>query len=98
MESRMDAIAEENRRIRLLRIVSDLLVQVLLTRPMNMEEAEKLVCGARSFALKLFPGKEEAFDLIYAPRFRRAIREAGLYRSRRAPRVIGAVESARPTE
>jgi len=98
MESQIDAIAEENRRIRMLRIVSDLLVHELSTRPMNMEDAEKLVSGARSFALKLFPGKEEAFDLIYAPRFRRALREAGLYQNRRAFRVVDTVESTRPTE
>jgi len=25
--------------------------------------------------LKLFPGKEEAFDIIYAPRFKRVLNE-----------------------
>ncbi|MEJ2715890.1 MAG: hypothetical protein P8182_01935 [Deltaproteobacteria bacterium] len=36
-----------------------------------------MIRGLRGFALKLFPGKERAFDLIYLPRFRRAMLEAG---------------------
>lgn len=92
MKSGNVAIEEENRRIRMLRIVVDLMVQTLLTRPMDMEEAEKLVRGVRSFALKLFPGKENAFDLIYAPRFRRAFREAGLYGDQRTLKVVGSRE------
>lgn len=94
MITQIDAIAEENRRIRMLRIVVDLLVQVLLTRPMRVEEAEKLVRGVRSYSLKLFPGKERAFDLIYAPRFRRAFRDAGLYRDRPVPRLVTEGERA----
>jgi len=38
-------------------------------------QAEKVVENIRSQALQLFPGKELAFDLIYRPRFRRAISE-----------------------
>lgn len=92
MKSQIEAIKEENRRIRMLRIVVDLLVQVLLTRPMTIEDAERLVQGVRSYALKLFPGKEEVFDLIYAPRFRRAFREAGLYGNGRTLKVVGGLE------
>jgi hypothetical protein len=79
MENEEDLIREENRRIRLLRVASDLLVYVLMTRPVSDAEAERLVDGVRQFALKLFPGKEAAFDLIYLPRFRRAFREGGGY-------------------
>lgn len=92
MKSQIEAIKEENQRIRMLRIVVDLLVQVLLTRPMTIEDAERLVQGVRSYALKLFPGKEEVFDLIYAPRFRRAFREAGLYGNGRTLKVVGGLE------
>lgn len=76
-QSLSEAIQEENRRIRLLRITTDLVVQILLTGRMNHEESLELINGVRSFALKLFPGKEDVFDLIYLPRFRRALREAG---------------------
>lgn len=79
MENEEDLIREENRRIRLLRVACDLLVYVLMTRPVSDAEAERLVDGVRQFALKLFPGKEDAFDLIYLPRFRRAFWEGGGY-------------------
>ncbi len=29
----------------------------------------------KEFALDLFPGEEEVFDLLYVPKFKRAIRE-----------------------
>jgi hypothetical protein len=38
-------------------------------------QAEKIVGNIRSQAMQLFPGKELAFDLIYRPRFQRAITE-----------------------
>lgn len=79
MEEREDHIREENRRIRLLRLASDLLVHVLMTRSVSDIEAERLIDGVRQYALNLFPGKEEVFDLIYLPRFRRAFREGGGY-------------------
>ncbi|HTY23765.1 MAG TPA: hypothetical protein VMC85_11575 [Desulfomonilaceae bacterium] len=80
MGSMNESALEENRRIRMLRIVTDLLVQVLMTRPMTLSDADMMIHGVRNLALKLFPGKEHVFDLIYLPRFRRALREAGLLR------------------
>ncbi len=72
-----ELVQEENRRIRLLRISTDLLVHCFMTRPLTLDEADKLIRGMRSFASKLFPGKEHVFDLVYLPRFRRALMEAG---------------------
>ncbi len=72
-----ELVQEENRRIRLLRISTDLLVHCFMTRPLTLDEADKLIRGMRSFASKLFPGKEYVFDLVYLPRFRRALMEAG---------------------
>jgi len=72
-----ELVQEENRRIRLLRISTDLLVHCFMTRPLTLAEADKLIRGMRSFASKLFPGKEHVFDLVYLPRFRRALMEAG---------------------
>jgi hypothetical protein len=34
-----------------------------------------LVGEVKRFALDLFPGKEESFDIIYAPRFKRLLNE-----------------------
>ncbi len=73
-----DPLREENKRIRLLRITTDLLIQVIGSGRISMEEAIVLINKVRLFATKLFPGKEKTFDLIYAPRFRRAMLEAGL--------------------
>jgi hypothetical protein len=42
---------------------------------MSIEEAQKVVQGVRQHAFHLFPGKEETFELLYTPRFRRLIAE-----------------------
>lgn len=89
MHDKNDLIREENRRIRLLRIASDLLVHSLLTRPTSLTEAERMIQGTRNLALKLFPDKGHVFDLIHMPRFRRALREAGAHDSTRTLRVLG---------
>ncbi len=81
MTTPTNLVREENRKIRLLRISTDLLVHTLMTTPVTMSEAEKMIQGLRMFALELFPDKGEVFDLIYVPRFRRALREAGTLRS-----------------
>jgi hypothetical protein len=79
MEIPDELIREENRRIRMLRMLSDLLIQVLGSHRLTLSEADMMIRGLRKVALNLFPGKEQAFDLIYMPRFRRAIREAGYH-------------------
>ena len=83
-----ELVREENRRIRLIRIASDLLVHVLMTRPVSQAEAEKMISGLRKLVLKLFPGKEHVFDLIYLPRFRRAFREAGGYNHQHTLKIL----------
>ncbi len=70
-----DEEREENRKIRRLRITFDLAMEILRTEPMSHDEALKIVAGVRKFALHLFPGKESAFDIIYAPRFKRLLNE-----------------------
>jgi len=37
------------------------------------EEAAEMIAATRRFALKLFPGKERAFDLLYRPKFQRVM-------------------------
>ena len=65
-------IREENRRVRRLQIVVDLVMNVLWQSDrMQLEEASELVAQTRQFALSLFPDKELVYDIIYAPRFRR---------------------------
>ncbi|MBI2367271.1 MAG: hypothetical protein HYV01_20050, partial [Deltaproteobacteria bacterium] len=42
---------------------------------LSLEEAQDVVNHAKRTALQLFPDKEETFDLIYGPRFRRILVE-----------------------
>ena len=68
-------IREEDRRIRHLRRLVDFSLLLIAQSPMSIEEAQKVVQGIRQHACNLFPGKEETFDLLYTPRFRRLIAE-----------------------
>ena len=68
-------IEEENRRIRTLRLLVDFSLAYLAQTNMPLEEAQAIVEGVKKQALRLFPEKEETFDLIYLPRFRRLLRE-----------------------
>ncbi len=68
-------IREENRKVRRLQIVVDLVTSVLWQTDMPIEEASEMVAETRRFALQLFPDKSFTYDLIYAPRFRRILAE-----------------------
>lgn len=74
-EQRRQAEREENRRLRYLRFLVDLALWEIRAGRYSKPQAEKIVDNIRSQALQLFPGKELAFDLIYRPRFQRAITE-----------------------
>jgi hypothetical protein len=69
-------IAEERRRLRWLRVLADLTLGILYEQPgLELSEAMRLVSETRRAMLALFPGKELAYDLLYRPRFDRAIAE-----------------------
>ena len=68
-------IREENRRVRFLRMLVDLSLVTIQGGDLSLEQARKVAEDARQAACNLFPGKEETFDLIYQPRFKRAIDE-----------------------
>ena len=68
-------IEEENRRIRTLRLLVDFALAYLAQTQLPLEEAQAVVQGVKKQAMRLFPEKEETFDLIYLPRFRRLLRE-----------------------
>lgn len=70
-----EEVAAENKRIRMLRFMVELTIALIYQSDMTREEALERVAGVKRFALKLFPGKEVAFELIYAPKFKRVIRE-----------------------
>ena len=63
------------RRADRLRRTVDVACAVLRQGRLSRAEAETLVAHARAQALALFPGKEDVFDLVLAPRFRRIVEE-----------------------
>lgn len=65
----------ENKKIRTLRFMVELTIALIYQGEITREEALERVEGVRHYALKLFPGKENAFELLYAPKFKRVIRE-----------------------
>jgi type II secretory pathway component PulL len=68
-------ILEENRKVRRLQVVVDLVTNLLRQSDLPVEEASALVAQTRRFALHLFPDKEQTYDLIYQPRFKRLLAE-----------------------
>jgi len=69
------AVAEEQARADRLRRTVDVACAVLRQGRLSRAEAESLVADTRRRALALFPGKEDVFDLVLAPRFRRIMEE-----------------------
>jgi hypothetical protein len=74
MESK-EEVMEENRRIRYLRFLVDFSIRSIQEDALSFEEAMRVVEDAKRAACGLFPGKGEVFELIYRPRFNRAIRQ-----------------------
>ena len=68
-------IIEENRRVRFLRFLVDLSIFSIQEGDLSPGEAEGTVEEVKRASCGLFPGKEETFELIYRPRFRRVLRE-----------------------
>ena len=69
-------IDEENKKIRRLQLMMNMVMQVISEDPgLTYEEASELVTSSKRAALALFPDKELAYDLIYKPRLQRLMRE-----------------------
>jgi hypothetical protein len=69
------AVAEEQARADRLRRTVDVACAVLRQGRFSRAEGEALVAETRRRALELFPGKEDVFDLVLAPRFARILDE-----------------------
>jgi hypothetical protein len=72
---RPQEILEENKKIRMLRLMVDLTISLISQGKMTREEAMEHFLKVKEFALRLFPGKEEVFEIIYAPRFKKIIND-----------------------
>jgi hypothetical protein len=69
------ALLAEERKVRRLGRAMDIAAALLWRVNLTLEEAQDVVNHAKQTALQLFPDKEETFDLIYGPRFRRILVE-----------------------
>ncbi|MCX5803411.1 MAG: hypothetical protein NTU69_07775 [Proteobacteria bacterium] len=70
-----DEILEEEKKLRRLRFIVDFALEYIRTQNITHNEALTVVEGVKKHALKLFPKKEEAFDIIYTPKFKRLLNE-----------------------
>ncbi len=69
-------IEAERKQVRRLQFMMSMVMNVISQDSnMPLEEASELIASARQAALRMFPGKELAYDLIYRPRFQRLMRE-----------------------
>jgi hypothetical protein len=76
------ALADESRRADALRRTVDVACALLRQARLPREEAEAVVAVTRARVLELFPGKEDVFDLVLAPRFARILDEFCARRAR----------------
>ena len=70
-----ESAAEENKKVRRLRFMVDFTLEYIRTQRLSHDQALLVVEGVKRFALGLFPEKEETFDIVYAPRFKRLLNE-----------------------
>jgi len=70
-----DSLEEENRKVRYLKMMVNLGLSLLCQERLSRRETEQIIESIRRSALRMFPGKETTWEIVYAPRFRRAIEE-----------------------
>jgi hypothetical protein len=70
------AIVDEERRADRLRRTVDVACALLRQGGFSREEGDAIVAFTRRQALALFPGKEDVWQLVLAPRFRRILDES----------------------
>lgn len=70
-----DSLGEENSKIRRLKMMVSLGLSLLSQERLSRREAEQIVESIRRSALRMFPGKETTWEIVYAPCFHRVIEE-----------------------
>lgn len=70
-----EELKEEDRKIRHLRRMVDFTSVLIIQSDMSLEEAQRHVSALRDFSVRLFPGKEHVFDMVYGPRLKRILIE-----------------------
>ena len=75
MTPNKEELLAEERNLRRLRRAMDIAASLLRQVDLSLEEAQDVISHAKRTALRLFPDKEETFDIVYGPRFRRILVE-----------------------
>ncbi len=71
-----ELLHEEEQRLRRLRLLVDVTAQVLAEdQSLTFCEALRLIDAARTASTRLFPDKEQTFDLVIRPRLERIVHE-----------------------
>ena len=71
-----EKLIEEEKNMRRLRFIVDLAQAILMQQSdLTLREAFTIMNDTKRAALNLFPDKEEVYELIYTPRFRKIISE-----------------------
>lgn len=70
-----DELRDEEQRLRRVRVIVDVVSSLIMQSRLPRGDAERLAGLARGRVLELFPGREDTYDLIYAPRFSRLMDE-----------------------
>jgi cyanate lyase len=70
-----DKIKQEEKQLRQLRFMVDLVAAVIRQGMVNKEEARKIVKGLKRYVTSSFPGSDQTFEIIYGSRFKRIIKE-----------------------
>jgi hypothetical protein len=70
-----DLLQDEEKRLRRLRFIVNLAQGVLMQADLTLREAFTIMEDTKKAALALFPDKGDVYDLVYAPRLRRIVRE-----------------------
>jgi hypothetical protein len=68
-------LRNEEKQLRRLRFVVDLAQAVLMQSELTLREAFDIMADTKKAALALFPDKGHVYDLVYAPRLMRIVRE-----------------------
>ena len=70
-----EEIEDERLRARRVRQIVDFTCALIAQGQMARHDAEQLVRAARRRILELFPGRDETYEIVCAPRFRRILDE-----------------------
>lgn len=96
MESNLptsEEIEDERRRARRVRQIVDFTCAMIAQGHLTRDDAEQLVNAARRRILELFPGREQTYEIVCAPRFRRMLDEFSRPRSGNPRGVVLAFRS-----